>query len=84
MSEHLYPEWPVFLVDDEQDVLDSSELALNSAGITNVLKFSDSRKVTAALNSRQASVVVLDLTMPHVRGEEILETIQGSHPEVFR
>lgn len=82
MSEHLYPERPVFLVDDEQDVLDSSELALNSAGITNVLKFSDSREVVAALSAQGASVVVLDLTMPHIRGEEILESMRGEHPEV--
>jgi len=72
----------VLLVDDEQHILSSGRLALQSAGIDNVLTESDSRRVLDLLATNDVSVVVLDLYMPHVSGQELLAAISDRYPHI--
>lgn len=67
-----YPAHPVLIVDDEDQSLRSIGMSLQMAGITHVQTCKDSRKVTGLLASRPFDVLLLDLAMPHVPGEEIL------------
>jgi DNA-binding NtrC family response regulator len=76
------PEWPVLLVDDEVHALQSTERVLVSAGINNILPCQDPRKVAGILSDREISVILLDLSMPHVSGEELLPSIVSDYPEV--
>jgi len=83
MSTSAYPDFGVLLVDDEPDWLSSLALTLEScAGISNISTCSDSRQVMAILNEGGIGLVLLDLTMPHLTGEELLTQIAERHPEI--
>jgi two-component system, NtrC family, nitrogen regulation response regulator GlnG len=73
---------PVLLVDDEPPLLRSASLLLRAAGITPVLTLDDSRLVLSRLAEDQIGVVVLDLTMPHLSGQALLEQITANHPTI--
>ncbi|MDJ0872655.1 MAG: sigma-54 dependent transcriptional regulator [Gammaproteobacteria bacterium] len=70
----------VVLVDDEEEVLFSSSLLLESHGITPVLTMNDGRKLLPHLDQHGAGAVILDLFMPHVSGVELLPEIVARHP----
>jgi len=83
MSETLYPAAAVLLVDDEPQWLRSMALILErAAGITHLVTCQDSREVMGILAGGQVGLVLLDLTMPHLSGEELLRRIAEEHPEV--
>jgi DNA-binding NtrC family response regulator len=73
---------PIFLVDDEIQLLRSYEFTLHFGGYTSVLPCDDSREVMSLLQRHGASLVLLDLTMPHVSGQELLAKIVAEHPRV--
>jgi len=82
-QEGLYPVAPILLVDDEETWLSSLSFILEySGGITNHITCSDSRQVLDILEKREISLILLDLTMPHFSGEELLEKIAAAYPEV--
>ncbi|HJV64299.1 MAG TPA: sigma-54 dependent transcriptional regulator [Geomonas sp.] len=83
MIERLNPSYEILLVDDEEAWLRSIGMTLAmSGGITNVTRCSDSRKVMEMLSSRPVGLVLLDLNMPHLSGQELLPLIIEQHPEV--
>ena len=83
MSSLPYPPLPLLLVDDESIWLRSLALSLKvSARINHVLKCQDSREVPALLREREVSLVLLDLTMPHLSGEQLLPKLVEAYPEV--
>lgn len=82
MNDILYPSFSILLVDDEPDWLYSMGISLERAGITNILTCSDSRQVLDILAAHRVGVLLLDLTMPHLSGEELLCRITEEHPEV--
>ena len=73
---------PVLLVDDEESVLFSSRTLLKSAGVRNVLTLSDGGELPAYLERQPVAVVVLDLLMPRVSGEDLLRELVREHPAV--
>jgi DNA-binding NtrC family response regulator len=82
MSLSPYPHFQILLVDDEPAWLRSVSLILARAGITNIDTCLDSRGVMEMLAAGKIGLVLLDLTMPHLSGEELLATIAERHPEV--
>src|SRR5512143_591753 len=83
MSQKRYPAFSVLLVDDEPNWLDSLSLTLErSAGITNTVLCEDSRQVMDILARQETGLVILDLTMPHLPGQELLRLIGEQHPEI--
>jgi len=71
----------VLLVDDEPAWLRGMSLALERhAGIDNCIQCQESLKVMEILAAHEISVVLLDITMPKMTGEELLEQIQESYP----
>ncbi len=84
MKERLYPIFSVLLVDDEPNWMDSLSLTLErTAGITNTILCQDSRRVMEILSHREIGLVLLDLTMPHLSGQEVLRLITEQHPEII-
>ncbi|MCP4689302.1 MAG: response regulator, partial [Desulfobacterales bacterium] len=81
MNEAKYPDFPIMLVDDEERTLHSYDIVLRAGGVNNTLCCQDSREVMPILSQREVEVVLLDLTMPHVSGEELLARIVREHPE---
>ena len=77
-----YPRLPVILVDDELQALDSFELALRSGNVNNLLRCQDSRDVMSMLAEQDVEVMLLDLRMPHLTGEELLPQITRDFPHV--
>jgi DNA-binding NtrC family response regulator len=75
-------ETPILLVDDEEMFLQTASFICASAGMSDVRTCSDSRKVTALLSESLPAAVLLDISMPHKNGYELLVEIQESHPEL--
>jgi DNA-binding NtrC family response regulator len=83
MNSSLYPHFGVLLVDDEPAWLRSLSLTLErSAGITNISTCHDSRQVMSLLETSEIGLVLLDLTMPHLTGDDLLVMIAERYPEV--
>ena len=82
MSEFKNPQKPIVIVDDEVHLLHSIDLTLNEAGINNTILFGDSRVVEEFVNNNSITLMLLDLTMPHIRGEELLEKIAPNFPDL--
>jgi two-component system, NtrC family, nitrogen regulation response regulator GlnG len=73
---------PVLLVDDEPALLRSASLLLRAAGITPILTLDDSRLVLPRVADDTLGAVVLDLTMPHLSGQALLEQITAHDPDL--
>jgi DNA-binding NtrC family response regulator len=83
MNMSLYPHFGVLLVDDEPAWLRSLSLTLErSAGISNISSCQDSRAVMELLETKEIGLVLLDLTMPHLAGDQLLAMIAERHPEI--
>jgi len=83
MSKLLYPSCPVLLVDDEPVWLRSLSLLLErKGGINHTVTCSDGRQVLEVLGERDYALVVLDYTMPHLAGSELLQRIVGQYPDL--
>ncbi|HXE96310.1 MAG TPA: sigma-54 dependent transcriptional regulator [Dongiaceae bacterium] len=83
MNSSLYPHFGVLLVDDEPAWLRSLRLTLErSAGITNIMTCQDSRAVLDLLERHEIGLVLLDLTMPHLSGDQLIALISERHPEI--
>lgn len=82
MAKTLYPTLPVLLVDDENAWLNTFGLTLQASGLNNIVTCNDSRKVMELLRSQAISVLVLDLTMPHLTGDELLPQVVQDFPEI--
>jgi DNA-binding NtrC family response regulator len=83
MNTQIFPSFSILLVDDESAWLDSLSLSLErSAGITNIKLCQDSRLVMDILSKEDIGLVLLDLTMPHRTGPELLKEISEHFPEI--
>jgi DNA-binding NtrC family response regulator len=82
MNTSAYPSLPILMVDDEAQALDSFETALLLASINNILRCQDSRDVMRLLSTQEIEVVLLDLSMPHISGEELLSLVTKDFPEI--
>jgi DNA-binding NtrC family response regulator len=83
MKDPLNPNSPLLLVDDEESWLNSLSFMLEfSAGYNNIVRCQDSRDVMGILARQPVAVVLLDLTMPHISGEDILASIVQEYPEI--
>ncbi|HIJ87304.1 MAG TPA: sigma-54-dependent Fis family transcriptional regulator [Desulfuromonadales bacterium] len=73
---------PVLLVDDDITGCTMMALTLRQAGVENVRSISDSRQVLPFLQEQSASLILLDLMMPHLSGQELLIAIRREHPGI--
>lgn len=76
------PEKPVFIIDDENFILQSMSAVLRSAGIDNIITCNDSREVITKITEQKPSIVLLDLTMPHISGDVLLPEIKKIYPDL--
>jgi DNA-binding NtrC family response regulator len=83
INQTLYPEFGILLVDDEASFLRSLSITLErNGGITHIHRCSDSRNVMEILQQESIGLVLLDLTMPHISGQQLLQTITEQHPDI--
>jgi DNA-binding NtrC family response regulator len=76
------PTQPILIVDDEAAILLAIDTALQMAGFNNTLTCQDSRRVMELLAEHPVEVLLLDLTMPHIAGGQLLEQVSREFPEV--
>ena len=72
----------ILVVDDEDGLLLSMKTTLISAGMPEPALVSDSRLVMDLIREHQFRVVLLDLSMPHVHGMELLRQIKEEFPAI--
>lgn len=77
-----HPFDPILVIDDEESILLSVDTILQMAGYNNILTCSDSRQAMALVEHRTPSVVLVDLNMPYLNGEAIIEKLTAYHPRV--
>lgn len=82
MSINLFPSFPVLIVDDEEHVLKSLSGVLKSSSINNIICTKDSREVLEILSKQEIEIILLDLTMPYITGEELLPIIHMDFPDL--
>ena len=82
MSGTIHPMLPVVLLDDEVQALNSFETVLRSARINNCLRLQDSRELMPTLSKQDVEVVLLDLRMPNISGQQLLPKITHDYPEI--
>jgi DNA-binding response OmpR family regulator len=73
-------EYPVLIVDDRDDILNSMKVSLLRNGITDVEICRDSRQVMSLLEKNKFSLILLDIVMPYIRGDELLPRIVKEYP----
>jgi len=78
----LFPELPILIVDDEEEALKSLRIVLELNQINNIICCEDSQKVIPLIKDQEISVVILDLSMPVVSGEELLIQIKNDFPQI--
>jgi DNA-binding NtrC family response regulator len=82
VKKELFPEQPILIVDDEKHFLNSLDFKLRSHGIINVECCQDSRDVMPKLKEKKYSLILLDILMPHISGDELLTDIVVSYPDI--
>ncbi len=82
MSERQHPAHPLLLVDDEAAWVRSFATALRYVGLNNLLFCHDPDDVIPLLERQPVEMVLLDVTMPKLSGDRLLEQIRRLHPEI--
>lgn len=72
----------ILLVDDEYEVIQGFEFILQSEGFAGAIGCQDSRDVLTMIGSEDISLVLLDLSMPNVSGEQLLPLIVEQYPDL--
>jgi DNA-binding response OmpR family regulator len=72
-EQKVFPTQPVLIVDDDEESLFALVVTLRSAGFTNLRTVSDSTAVPAMLANEAFGLVLLDLNMPGLSGQEVLQ-----------
>lgn len=76
------PHLPVYILDDEQALTRSFFLTLKSFGFEDVRMFHEGREVLDLFSERENGVLLLDLSMPGMPGEEVLHRVREHSPLV--
>jgi len=74
--------YPVLIVDDEPQALESFTMAIELLGINNILTCRDETLVMGLLDKEDVEIILLDLVMPRVSGEKLLEEIVLQYPDI--
>ena len=75
-------EHPILVVDDEDHFLRSIEITLKSGGRPHVVACRDARRAGDLIATHDPEIMLLDLMMPGVSGEEILAETARRFPDV--
>lgn len=83
MNSAPYPTLPILLVDDEEAWTRTLALTLKGTlGINHVIRCHDSRLVMEMLRERDVGLIILDLTMPYLSGEDLLQMMVQEFPDI--
>lgn len=69
-------EYKIMLIDDEPDILDLLEKALNIEGYYNIVKVDNGLSAVRACRESQPDVIILDVMLPDIDGYEVCKQIR--------
>lgn len=72
----------ILVVDDDYVTLEKYRVVLDAHDLSDYIICEDSRDVAGILAENVVGVVLLDLNMPYIRGEDLLEDIAQSYPDI--
>lgn len=72
----------ILIVDDDELVAEAYSSILEAAGWTNRIIINDPREVMAFVRDSTIGAILLDLNMPHITGQQLLESITVERPEI--
>ena len=76
----------ILLIDDEQWVRETIAMFLEFYGYSNIVQASDGQEGIRMIWQHKPDLVITDLTMPGIRGEEVIRWIscehKPAHPEI--
>lgn len=81
MKEETYPELPALIVDDNIEFIESIVDIFKVNGIDNIEQCHKSDEVMGLLRRKTFSFILLDISMPNKRGDELLPEITEHYPE---
>lgn len=73
----------VMIVDDEAPTVNGLHFALKLNGFKNIINCTDSSKALSLIEKNDVRILLLDLWMPRVSGEEILKAVSEKYPHIF-
>ena len=82
MAKNLSPTHPILIVDDDPSSLFNLETLLHCLALDNIISCLDGRNVIKTLSQQPASIIILDLVMPHISGEKLLQTLVKNYPRI--
>lgn len=83
MENALQPDLPIIVVDDDENVARAIVRILGiNGGYNNIIAECDSTRVIDLLKEKNGSLVLLDITMPKLGGDELLEEIVALFPHL--
>lgn len=71
----------ILVIDDDVDFLEEIQSLLSEKDY-NVVTCSDSEQVMLMIGDYVPNLILLDLAMPSMRGEDLLPIIRAKHPEI--
>ena len=77
-----YPIFPIIIIDDEEPIITSLTGVLRFGGISNIIGINDSRNALDIVRENPVAIILLDLTMPHISGVELLPMIRTESPDL--
>ncbi len=72
----------VLIIEDDPVSADLYSVQINASGLADCVICSDSRTVLPILVEHNIDMIVLDLNMPHVSGQEVLAQVSLQFPEI--
>lgn len=82
MQKRLTPDFPILIVDDEPNVVESQTKVLNAEGLTNLKPCREAGEALAVVRVERVDLVLLDLALPGMTGEELLAELRHRIPDV--
>ncbi len=76
------PAFAVAVVDDDRSILDAVTGVLHAAGITNTVVVQESSTLLEVVGQRDIGMVLMDLAMPGLSGEELIPLLKQDHPGI--
>lgn len=77
-----YLDYQILIIDDEEHFLKSLSFFLKSEGFSNIITVNNPENVMDILKEKRVLLILLDMIMPQINGEILLEKIKDNYPDI--